>query len=115
MNDWETMKQCVTGNGDFKAHWCAIVEEGRIRELEWIKSLRLLGFKASHPNDGWVDRENKTISFCYPQFDDGAEKGDLVMLGMAGSKGSVAIRLLDKKKQIIGIMKLYHFDYVNQH
>ncbi|MGA0608887.1 hypothetical protein [Caldimonas sp. KR1-144] len=50
-------------------------------EQEWIASMRAQGAKASHPNDGWVNREERSLILCYPQFDDGADVGDLVALG----------------------------------
>lgn len=48
--------------------------------------LRKEGFKAAHPNDGWVDRENNIITLCYPQFNDGVGVGDKMMLGRADDK-----------------------------
>jgi len=47
----------------------------------WITALRAAGVKAAHPDDGWVNREHNTVFFCYPQFDDGVEIGDLIALG----------------------------------
>lgn len=56
-------------------------EETDKDKREWIDSLRRAGYKAAHPNDGWVDRERKRVHFVYPYFDDGAGVGDRVMLG----------------------------------
>ena len=47
----------------------------------WIAALRAAGVRAAHPDDGWVDREENTVYFCYPQFDDGVAVGDLIALG----------------------------------
>ena len=67
------------------------------KEKEWIKNLRAAGFKAAHPNDGWVDRKNYTVIFVYPQFDDGAGVGDIIMLGRATDKleEQLPVKLID--------------------
>lgn len=51
------------------------------QQAEWIAALRDAGVKAAHPDDGWVDRVENTVYFCYPQFDDGVGIGDLIALG----------------------------------
>lgn len=48
---------------------------------EWVKRLRELGIKGSHPNDGWHEREKHYFQFSYPHFNDGIEVGDMVALG----------------------------------
>lgn len=71
----------VTGDPAIVATWNAIRKQSEQEELAWVGNLRAQGFKAAHPNDGWVDREAKAIYFAYPQFNDGAGIGDMVMLG----------------------------------
>jgi hypothetical protein len=50
--------------------------------------------KASHPDDGWVDRKGRrntfgyvpeadSVQFAYPQFNDGVKVGDKIALGWA--------------------------------
>jgi len=85
MTDWDGLKNCIrTSSPEIAAHWGGIIEQGRNDERRWIEELRGQGFKAAHPNDGWVDRERNVLTFCYPQFNDGAGVGDLVMLGSPG-------------------------------
>ncbi len=50
-------------------------------EKEWIKKLRADGIKASHPDDGWVDRDVNKVFLSYPQFNDGIQIGDRIALG----------------------------------
>lgn len=50
-------------------------------QAQWIADLRAQGVKAAHPDDGWVNREQNQLHFCYPQFNDGAAIGDVVALG----------------------------------
>jgi len=72
----------------------------------WTNSLRQAGYKASHPNDGWVDWEKHEVTFCYPQFNDCAGKGDKVVLGWPFSKpGELRyVRLLDRNLSRMGIV-----------
>jgi hypothetical protein len=88
MTDWNAMEFCARGEASFMETWVKIVREGRDQEQAWIDELRARGFKAAHPNDGWVDRERSILTFCYPQFDSGAGAGDLVMLGWASDPKS---------------------------
>lgn len=50
---------------------------------EWVAELRDQGYVAAHPNDGWVDRDEKRFSLVYPHFQDKEvlQTGDPVMLG----------------------------------
>ena len=73
-------------NGVVDANWINICGEFDKREREWISMLRERGFKASHPNDGHVDRNKNLIHFAYPHFNDSASVGDLVMLGQPFDK-----------------------------
>jgi hypothetical protein len=75
------LRSCVSGDPEFVMRWIEIVDKSEREEKLWIEELRKNGFKAAHPNDGWVDRENNIITFAYPQFFDNADVGDLVMLG----------------------------------
>lgn len=53
----------------------------QLGENRWVEALRSAGVKAAHPDDGWVDRKRDRIHLSYPQFDDGAEIGDIIALG----------------------------------
>lgn len=76
----------VSGDPSFVALFNAIGRQMDAEQEFWVKNLRALGVKASHPNDGWIDRENNTLVFMYPQFNDGADVGDLVALGWPDAK-----------------------------
>jgi len=71
----------ISDSTDFTRRWVSICEKSDQEEAKWIADLRLRGFKAAHPNDGWVDRKRKRVTLVYPQFNDGVNVGDLVMLG----------------------------------
>jgi len=78
--------EIVSSNGskagdDFVAEYAKICAEQKEQERQWVKSLRVQGIKAAHPDDGWVEREENTVHFAYPQFDDGVSIGDLIALG----------------------------------
>lgn len=47
----------------------------------WISELKANGYKAAHPDDGWVNRENNTVQFAYPHFNLFPQVGDKIMLG----------------------------------
>lgn len=59
----------------------SVMQRQREATAAWVKPLREDGIRAAHPDDGWVDRNENTVCFCYPDFNDGAGVGDLVALG----------------------------------
>lgn len=71
----------VSGRADLVSLWHRICDDADSRNAAWIAGLRGKGFKAAHPNDGWVNREDRYLTPCYPQFNDGVKAGDLIMLG----------------------------------
>ena len=74
-----------------------IEEKHRRRLNSWCKDLRHRGIKAAMPNDGWVNREEMTLIFTYPYFNDGAFIGDKVALG-SGVKDEIIVVLTSKVK-----------------
>ena len=70
----------VEGNA-FQSLWGQVCRDSHEREQQWIRGLRAAGIKAAHPDDGWVNRKDNTVSFQYPQFNDGVKDGDLIALG----------------------------------
>jgi hypothetical protein len=76
---------------EFLAGWRDICVKAQKEQDRWISNLRAAGIKAAHPDDGWVDRENNTVHFSYPQFDDGCAIGDRVALGWADKYRVVTI------------------------
>ena len=93
---WEAMKACLEWTADPKdmLNWHKICDEGRREEEEWIKKLRIMGFKAAHPNDYWVTTEYDMITCSYrgkirlvhPQFNDGVGVGDKMVIGSPTDK-----------------------------
>ncbi len=81
------------------------------RELteDWIKKLKSLGVKASHPNDGWIDREKKIAFFSYPHFNIGVDLGNKIALGTHHSFIIVEVSKVEVKKGIFGDLKYYHY------
>ena len=61
-----------------------VAQEMETEEEQWIAALRAQGVKAAHPDDGWVNRKENFVCFCYPQFNDGPKVGDLIALGWPG-------------------------------
>ena len=79
------------------AAWVDGVNKAQTAESEWIKNLRIEGYKAAHPNDGWVNREENKIHLAYPQFNDGLQVGDKMMLGWAsGNERPIRITGIEK-------------------
>lgn len=80
----------VTGNGDVgqavARQFVANAQSMADQEAAWVARLRAAGIKASHPDDGWVRRDRNQVHFCYPQFNDGAGVGDLIVLGWGGDE-----------------------------
>ena len=78
------LMQCVRGgSADHIRAFSQAAHEMEAAQDRWIAELRAAGVKAAHPDDGWVDRVNNSVSFCYPQFNDGAGIGDIIALGSA--------------------------------
>ena len=97
------LKCSVSGEAHLVDLWNKICDEQDANEQKWVEELRKSGFKAAHPNDGWVNRENNEVHFAYPQFNDGATIGDLVMLGWPWNKKSFReVRLVGSRKNIFG-------------
>ncbi|MDH5572772.1 MAG: hypothetical protein OEY89_13480 [Gammaproteobacteria bacterium] len=88
-----------TNNPMFASLWSEVQNEYKENTRKWIQRLKSEGFKASHPNDGWVNREINELHLAYPQFDSGVEVGDLVMLGWPDDKKS------ERPVRIIGLRK----------
>lgn len=71
---------CREGD-DFVERYDKICQDNSNKEQEWIKRLKELGIKASHPDDGWHKREEYYFQFSYPHFNDDPQIGDMVALG----------------------------------
>lgn len=105
------LRNCVSGEVKFVALWQQLCDEQDTDRRKWVESLRTAGFKAAHPNDGWVNRQNDEVYFAYPQFNDGAGEGDAVMLGWASDKKSWRpVRLIGKRVTTIGGMVWWRFE-----
>jgi len=101
----------VSGDPKFVSMWNTICAEQDADERKWIDGLRAAGFKAAHPNDGWVNRKYNEVFFSYPHFNDGADIGDLVMLGWAWDKNSWRpVRLIGKRVTSLGKMTWWQFE-----
>ncbi len=101
----------VSGEPKFVALWNQICDEQDADQRKWIDGLRAAGFKAAHPNDGWVNRKDNEVFFSYPQFNDGAGIGDFVMLGWPWDKKSWRpVRLIGKRETSLGKMVWWQFE-----
>ncbi|QOV08415.1 hypothetical protein Kirov_216 [Bacillus phage Kirov] len=76
---------CRSNNADFVHAWNNTIDEYNENERQWIADLESQGVKASHPDDGWVDRQKNIVFLCYPQFNNYPEIGDTIALGSAYS------------------------------
>ena len=84
-----------SGNPEFIKVYDNISEEYDKAHNIWVQKLIHDGFKASHPNDGWVDREHNTVLFCYPHFDNHPEVGDMIMLGSHTNYNNRPVRVTE--------------------
>ena len=83
---------------ELRVAWNKACDDADREKREWIADLRARGFKASHPNDGWVNREENEVHLAYPQFDDGVQIGDKLMLGWPGPHSSLRpVRITDER------------------
>ncbi len=107
------LKSNSSGNDDFIIGYNQICKQYELDKDKWIQELREQGFKASHPNDGWVDRDRNIVTFAYPHFDDGARVGDKVMLGWYSKEESnKAIILTNEYNNMFSSeYKIFYFEY----
>lgn len=81
----------------------------------WIDALRAAGFKAAHPNNGWIDHEKLELILAYPHFDDGVKIGDAVMLGWWwGVSKQKPVRIIGKRCGIISELEYFQFEYIRR-
>lgn len=95
----------ISGRPDLVNTFYDAIISYETKEKEWITRLRNEGYKASHPNDGWIDRENNKMLFVYPQFNDGVDIGDKIVIGSHDSKERSVI--------LTGKSEGYFNDYYN--
>lgn len=81
MNPIDMIPLMKTNSPEMAKSWGDICREGQAKQEAWIASLREQGVRASHPDDGWVNREKNEVQFVYPQFMDGLSSGATVALG----------------------------------
>jgi hypothetical protein len=76
------LMSCVAhGATECMAIYRGVASQMQDEQDDWVSRLRACGVKAAHPDDGWVNRQENTVTLQYPQYDDGAGVGDLVALG----------------------------------
>lgn len=108
-------KLVCDGDKEFCESMMRIENEQEIKEKKWIEWLRLGGIKAAHPNDGWHKPDKETFhagyfELSYPQFDDGIEEGDMVVLGTPSQFRVVQVKKI--KKGWVGGKTYYYNDYI---
>ncbi|EML6324772.1 hypothetical protein QCQ60_005101 [Bacillus cereus] len=103
---------CRSNNAEFVHTWNNVVDEYNENERQWIANLRLQGVKASHPDDGWVDRVKNTVFFSYPQFNDYPKVGDIIALGWASKWRLVKVVAIEER--YIGWKPRYKFEPIEQ-
>jgi len=102
---------CEHGH-EFVNTYYDVVAKAKERDKKWIKELRDNGVKACHPNDGWVDRELNRVHFAYPQFNDGVNVGDKIMLGWSfDEKRQRLVEVTDIKTSLL---MYYYFKDVRE-
>lgn len=90
-----------------------VEQDMRERERQWVAHLRAAGVKMAHPDDGWVDRREHSVSPCYPQFDDRPQVGDVIALGWpSGDTRLVVVRRVTERFRLpsMSVGYTYWFD-----
>lgn len=85
------------------------IEKIEKQKEDWISKLRKQGFKASHPNDGWVNRIDNKVCLCYPQFNEGLKVGDKMMIG-SSDKDERPVEIIGVES---GMLTYYLFKDIN--
>lgn len=105
----DLVRELLSGFVESGTEPAAVVVESAYRaqreQDEWVAKLRARGVKAAHPDDGWVNKKENKLCFCYPQFNDGAGVGDLVALGYPWmhKSGSRIVRLTAREEdRVVG-------------
>jgi len=105
---------------EFAETFAQIMFDNRRLKEEWIAKLRLKGVKAAHPNDGWVDRTANTVTFSYPDFDDGVGLGDVIALGWPQRGSWRLVKVVEVLKrpifwlEISGKYRAYRFEDIRE-
>lgn len=97
-----------SNNKDLISSWDNIQTKHQSEETGWIAELRSKGIKAAHPDDGWVNRDNNSIQFVYPQFNDKPKAGDRIVLGWPWEYREVCIISI-KQEGILNPHNQYYF------
>ena len=93
-------------NFEFINLYNKICEDYEKEKENWIKELKEQGYKAAHPNDGWVNREDNVFQLCYPYFEEQIKIGDKVMLGWHNEhKTNKSVIVVDIIKNSFGTTK----------
>jgi hypothetical protein len=75
---------CTSADASAVALWDSIGDRMASEKRGWTETLRGMGVKLAHPDDGWVKRDAVppflSLSW-YPQFNDEPQEGDLIALG----------------------------------
>jgi hypothetical protein len=104
----------VSGRRNIIERWDKIAEQNGIEAAQWVRFLRSLGIKAAHPDDGWVDRAENNVIFCYPQFNDKPKVSDLVVLGSHYNSKNRIVRITRAAKWgIVSRSTKYYFEQVS--
>lgn len=99
----------ASGDHEFVARWNAGCREQHNVEQQWIADLRAKGVKAAQPDDGWVDRNENSVKFAYPQFNDGVQVGDTIALGWHDRSRLVKVTRIEKPR-FCGTLDTYFFE-----
>ena len=97
----ETIYGKVSGRPDLVEQWKDGCRVSAYERKAWVKKMRALGVRASHPDDGWVDRENNHLQLCYPDFERSLAVGSLIALGGPENYRLVRVTKVDTEQRII--------------
>ncbi len=98
----------ASGDPGFVQRWNDLCLDKQIMLNEWIAKLRNQGVKAAHPDDSLVNQTANTVTFSYPQFNDGLDVGDFLALGDENEHRIVKITC--KSLGILSAFMIFTFD-----
>ena len=99
---------CQSNDYDAINLWNNIVLEQKSKDKIWIEKLRENNVKAAHPDDGWVNRENNSVIFAYPRFNDDVKVNDIIALGW--EDGYRLVKVIDIKNEHFTDDRYYFVD-----